>query len=226
MKQYVAALDQGTTSSRCILFDRTQNIVGMAQKEFTQVYPQPGWVEHDPMEIYSSQYGVLSEVLAQTGVPIDEVAGIGITNQRETTVVWDRETGRPVCNAIVWQCRRTAPLCEELKKNADFAAYVRRRTGLLIDAYFSATKIRWILDHVPGAREGAEAGRLLFGTVDSWLIWKLTGGKVHVTDYTNASRTMLYDIENLRWDEEICRRLDIPMEIGRASCRERVSERV
>ena len=213
MKQYVAALDQGTTSSRCILFDRTQNIVGMAQKEFTQVYPQPGWVEHDPMEIYSSQYGVLSEVLAQTGVPIDEVAGIGITNQRETTVVWDRETGRPVCNAIVWQCRRTAPLCEELKKNADFAAYVRRRTGLLIDAYFSATKIRWILDHVPGAREGAEAGRLLFGTVDSWLIWKLTGGKVHVTDYTNASRTMLYDIENLRWDEEICRRLDIPMEM-------------
>nr|WP_326126049.1 glycerol kinase GlpK [uncultured Oscillibacter sp.] len=211
MRQYVAALDQGTTSSRCILFDRAQNIVGMAQKEFTQIYPRPGWVEHDPMEIYSSQYGVLNEVLAQTGVPAEEVAAIGITNQRETTVVWDRETGRPVCNAIVWQCRRTAPLCEELKRDADFADYVRSRTGLLIDAYFSATKIRWILDHVPGAREGAESGRLLFGTVDSWLIWKLTGGRVHVTDRTNASRTMLYDIEHLRWDEEICRRLDIPI---------------
>ena len=211
MRQYVAALDQGTTSSRCVLFDRAQNIVGMAQKEFTQVYPQPGWVEHDPMEIYSSQYGVLNEALAQAGIPTAEVAAIGITNQRETTVVWDRETGRPVCNAIVWQCRRTAALCEELKKDGAFADYVRRRTGLLIDAYFSATKIRWILDNVPGAREGAERGRLLFGTVDSWLIWKLTGGRVHVTDCTNASRTMLYDIENLRWDEEICRRLDIPM---------------
>ena len=211
MRQYVAALDQGTTSSRCVLFDRAQNIVGMAQKEFTQVYPQPGWVEHDPMEIYSSQYGVLNEALAQAGVPAAEVAAIGITNQRETTVVWDRETGRPVCNAIVWQCRRTAALCEELKKDGKFADYVRRRTGLLIDAYFSATKIRWILDNVPGAREGAERGRLLFGTVDSWLIWKLTGGRVHVTDCTNASRTMLYDIENLRWDEEICRRLGIPM---------------
>ena len=211
MRQYVAALDQGTTSSRCVLFDRAQNIVGMAQKEFTQVYAQPGWVEHDPMEIYSSQYGVLNEALAQAGVPAAEVAAIGITNQRETTVVWDRETGRPVCNAIVWQCRRTAALCEELKKDGKFADYVRRRTGLLIDAYFSATKIRWILDNVPGAREGAERGRLLFGTVDSWLIWKLTGGRVHVTDCTNASRTMLYDIENLRWDEEICRRLGIPM---------------
>ena len=211
MKQYVIALDQGTTSSRCILFDREQNIVGMAQKEFTQIYPRPGWVEHDPMEIYSSQYGVLNEVLAQTGVPVEEVAGIGITNQRETTVVWDREIGRPVCNAIVWQCRRTAELCEELKRDREFTAYVRERTGLLVDAYFSATKIRWILDNVPGAREGAEAGRLLFGTVDSWLVWKLTGGRVHVTDCTNASRTMLYDIERLRWDEAICRRLDIPM---------------
>ena len=211
MRQYVAALDQGTTSSRCVLFDRAQNIVGMAQKEFTQFFPKPGWVEHDPMEIYSSQYGVLNEALAQAGVPAAEVAAIGITNQRETTVVWDRETGRPVCNAIVWQCRRTAALCEELKKDGKFADYVRRRTGLLIDAYFSATKIRWILDNVPGAREGAERGRLLFGTVDSWLIWKLTGGRVHVTDCTNASRTMLYDIENLRWDEEICRRLGIPM---------------
>jgi len=211
VKQYVIALDQGTTSSRCILFDRGQNIVAMAQKEFTQFYPRPGWVEHDPMEIYSSQYGVLNEVLAQSGISAEEVAGIGITNQRETTVVWDRDTGRPVCNAIVWQCRRTAPLCQTLKQDADFSSYVRRRTGLLIDAYFSATKIRWILDHVPGAREGAETGRLLFGTVDSWLIWKLTGGNVHVTDYTNASRTMLYDIENLCWDERICRRLNIPM---------------
>ena len=211
MRQYVAALDQGTTSSRCVLFDRAQNILGLAQKEFTQIYPQPGWVEHDPMEIYSSQYGVLNEALAQAGVPAAEVAAIGITNQRETTVVWDRETGRPVCNAIVWQCRRTAPLCEELKRDRDFADYVQGRTGLLIDAYFSATKIRWILDHVPDARRRAEEGELLFGTVDSWLIWKLTGGKVHVTDRTNASRTMLYDIENLRWDEEICRHLDIPM---------------
>ena len=211
VKQYVIALDQGTTSSRCILFDQAQNIVGTAQKEFTQIYPRPGWVEHDPMEIYSSQYGVMNEVLAKTGAGAGEVAGIGITNQRETTVVWDRETGRPVCNAIVWQCRRTAALCEELKRDAAFAAYVQERTGLLIDAYFSATKIQWILDHIPGAREGAAAGRLLFGTVDSWLIWKLTGGKVHVTDYTNASRTMLYDIEHLRWDENICRRLNIPM---------------
>ena len=211
MKQYIAALDQGTTSSRCILFDRAQNIVSMAQKEFTQIYPRPGWVEHDPMEIYSSQYGVMNEALAQAGVPASEVAGIGITNQRETTVVWDRRTGRPVCNAIVWQCRRTAPLCEELKRDGDFADYVRSRTGLLIDAYFSATKIRWILDHIPDARRRAEEGELLFGTVDSWLIWKLTGGRVHVTDRTNASRTMLYDIENLRWDEEICRRLDIPL---------------
>ena len=211
VKQYVIALDQGTTSSRCILFDQAQNIVGTAQKEFTQIYPRPGWVEHDPMEIYSSQYGVMNEVLAKTGAGAGEVAGIGITNQRETTVVWDRETGRPVCNAIVWQCRRTAALCEELKRDAAFAAYVQERTGLLIDAYFSATKIQWILDHIPGAREGAAAGRLLFGTVDSWLIWKLTGGKVHVTDYTNASRTMLYDIEHLRWDESICRRLNIPM---------------
>lgn len=213
MKQYVIALDQGTTSSRCILFDREQNIVGMAQKEFTQVYPRPGWVEHDPMEIYSSQYGVLNEVLAQTGVPVEEVAGIGITNQRETTVVWDRETGRPVCNAVVWQCRRTAELCEELKRDTEFTDYVREHTGLLVDAYFSATKIRWILDHVPGAGEQAEAGRLLFGTVDSWLIWKLTGGRVHVTDYTNASRTMLYDIGRLCWDENICRRLNIPMQM-------------
>ena len=210
MKKYIIALDQSTTSSRCILFDREQNIVEMAQKEFTQHYPHPGWVEHDPMEIYSSQYGVLMEVLAKSGVDVREVAGIGITNQRETTIVWDKTTGRPVYNAIVWQCRRTAPLCEELKADRDFTAYVKDHTGLLVDAYFSATKIRWILDNVPGAREKAGAGELLFGTVDSWLIWKLTGGAVHVTDYTNASRTMLYNIRDLCWDKRICDRLGIP----------------
>lgn len=213
MKKYVIALDQGTTSSRCILFDREQNIIAISQKEFTQHYPKPGWVEHDPMEIYSSQYGVLIEVLAQSGIQADEIAGIGITNQRETTIVWDRDTGRPVYNAIVWQCRRTAQLCEELKRDEVLKAYIQERTGLLIDAYFSATKIKWILDNVPGAREKAMAGKLLFGTVDTWLIWKLTGGRVHVTDFTNASRTMLYDIENLCWDEHICNKLGIPMQI-------------
>ena len=211
MKKYVIALDQGTTSSRCILFDKDQNIVELAQKEFTQQYPHPGWVEHDPMEIYSSQYGVLMEVLAKSGVDVQELAGIGITNQRETAIVWDKETGRPVHNAIVWQCRRTAALCEELKRDTAFTDYVQQRTGLLIDAYFSATKIKWILDNVPGARQQAEAGRLLFGTVDTWLIWKLTGGAAHVTDYTNASRTMLFDIEHLCWDKTICDRLGIPM---------------
>lgn len=211
MKKYVIALDQGTTSSRCILFDKDQNIVELAQKEFTQQYPHPGWVEHDPMEIYSSQYGVLMEVLAKSGVDVQEIAGIGITNQRETAIVWDKETGRPVHNAIVWQCRRTAALCEELKRDTAFTDYVQQRTGLLIDAYFSATKIKWILDNVPGARQQAEEGRLLFGTVDTWLIWKLTGGAAHVTDYTNASRTMLFDIEHLCWDKTICDRLGIPM---------------
>ena len=211
MKNYVIALDQGTTSSRCILFDRNQNIVELAQKEFTQHYPHPGWVEHDPMEIYSSQYGVLMELLAKSGVDVHQIAGIGITNQRETAILWDKETGRPVYNAIVWQCRRTAALCEELKQDAAFTDYVRERTGLLIDAYFSATKIKWILDNVPGARQQAEEGRLLFGTVDTWLIWKLTNGAAHVTDYTNASRTMLFDIENLCWDKTICDRLGIPM---------------
>jgi glycerol kinase len=213
MKQYVIALDQGTTSSRCILFDREQNIVGVAQREFTQIYPKPGWVEQDPMEIWSSQSSVLTEVLAQTGIAPTEVAAIGITNQRETTIVWDKATGRPIYNAIVWQCRRTASLCEELKADEAFSSYIKEHTGLLIDAYFSATKLKWILDHVEGARERAKAGELLFGTVDSWLVWKLTGGKAHVTDYTNASRTMLFDIQNLCWDEEICRRLDIPMEM-------------
>ena len=211
MKQYLIALDQGTTSSRCIIFDRAQQVVGSAQREFTQIYPKPGWVEHDPMEIWSSQLSVLTEALAQTGISPEEVAAIGITNQRETTIVWDRHTGRPVHNAIVWQCRRTAPLCEEMKRDRELTQYIQRRTGLLVDAYFSATKIRWILDHTEGARERAEAGDLLFGTVDSWLVWKLTGGKVHVTDCTNASRTMLFDIQRLRWDEEICKRLSIPM---------------
>lgn len=211
MKKYVIALDQGTTSSRCILFDKEQHMVQAAQKEYTQFYPQPGWVEHDPMEIYSSQYSVLIEVLAKSAVPLEEIAGIGITNQRETTIVWDKTTGKPVYNAIVWQCRRTAKLCEELKKDKEFVEYVSDKTGLLVDAYFSATKIRWILEHVPGAREKAERGELFFGTVDTWLIWKLTNGAVHVTDYTNASRTMLYNIKELCWDERICRKLDIPM---------------
>ena len=170
MKRYIAALDQGTTSSRCILFDREQNIIGSAQRELTQIYPRPGWVEQDPMEIWSTQYSVLTEVLAQTGVAPEELAAIGITNQRETTIVLDKNTGRPICNAIVWQCRRTAALCEELKADAAFSQYVQEHTGLLIDAYFSATKLKWILDHVEGAREKAERGDLLFGTVDSWQI--------------------------------------------------------
>ena len=191
MQKYIAALDQGTTSSRCIIFDKQQNVVGVSQKEYTQLYPQPGWVEHDPMEIYSSQYGVLMEVLAQSGIDPQEIAAIGITNQRETTILWDKNTGRPVYNAIVWQCRRTAGLCEALMKNEELTEYIKETTGLLIDAYFSATKIKWILDHVDGVREKAEKGDILFGTVDSWLIWKLTGGKVHVTDYTNASRYTL-----------------------------------
>ena len=208
--QYVIALDQGTTSSRAILFDREQNIIAMGQKEFTQHYPKAGYVEHDPMEIYSSQYGVMVEVLAKSNVSPEEVAAIGITNQRETTIVWDKETGRPIYNAIVWQCRRTAPICEELKRQG-LEPYIREHTGLLIDAYFSGTKVKWILDNVPDARKMAAEGRLLFGTVDSWLIWKLTGGRVHVTDYTNASRTMLYDIRHMCWDKTICDALEIPM---------------
>jgi glycerol kinase len=213
MKQYLIALDQGTTSSRCILFDREQAVVGMAQQELPQHYPAPGWVEHDPMEIWSSQFSVLTEVLEQTGVSPEEIAAIGITNQRETTLVWDRHTGQPIHRAIVWQCRRTAALCEELKQDRALTQYIQDHTGLLIDAYFSATKLMWILDHVEGARERAEAGDLLFGTVDSWLVWQLTGGKVHVTDRTNASRTMLYDIQNLCWDRHICQRLGIPMQM-------------
>ncbi|PWL62553.1 MAG: glycerol kinase, partial [Oscillospiraceae bacterium] len=209
MKNYVIALDQGTTSSRAIVFDRQQNIVEIAQKEFTQLYPKAGYVEHDPMEIYASQYGVLTEVLARGNIDPAEVAAIGITNQRETTILWDRKTGRPVYNAIVWQCRRTADICEDLKKQG-LEEYIRENTGLLIDAYFSGTKIKWILDHVEGLRERAERGEILFGTVDTWLIWKLTGGEVHVTDYTNASRTMIYNIKTLDWDDTILKALDIP----------------
>ncbi|WP_313120542.1 glycerol kinase GlpK [Proteiniclasticum ruminis] len=210
MKKYVIALDQGTTSSRTIIFDKEQNIVGVAQKEFTQFYPKQGWVEHNPMEIWSSQYGVLNEAMAQAGIRADEVAAIGITNQRETTVVWDKNTGIPVYNAIVWQCRRTSNICDELRAKEGMADYVRENTGLQIDAYFSGTKIKWILDNVEGAREKAEAGDLLFGTVDTWLLWKLTEGRVHATDYTNASRTMIYNIKELKWDEKLLAELNIP----------------
>ncbi|HBW13551.1 MULTISPECIES: glycerol kinase GlpK [Proteiniclasticum] len=210
MKKYVIALDQGTTSSRTIIFDKEQNIVGVAQKEFTQIYPKQGWVEHNPMEIWSSQYGVLNEAMAQAGIRADEVAAIGITNQRETTVVWDKNTGIPVYNAIVWQCRRTSNICDELRAKEGMADYVRENTGLQIDAYFSGTKIKWILDNVEGAREKAEAGDLLFGTVDTWLLWKLTEGRVHATDYTNASRTMVYNIKELKWDEKLLAELNIP----------------
>ena len=209
MKKYVVALDQGTTSSRAVIFDREQNIAGIAQREYTQYYPKEGWVEHDPMEIYASQYGVLIDALLMSGIPAEEIAAIGITNQRETTIVWEKSTGRPVYNAIVWQCRRTAALCEELKAQG-YSELIREHTGLLPDAYFSGTKIRWILDNAAGAREKAEAGELLFGTVDTWLIWKLTGGLVHATDYTNASRTMLFNIHTLQWDEEILKILEIP----------------
>ena len=209
MGQYILALDQGTTSSRAILFDREQNILGVSQKEFTQLYPREGWVEHDPMEIWSSQYAVMMEVVAQSGVAPGEIAAIGITNQRETTIVWDKETGRPVYNAIVWQCRRTAEIVDKLVADG-LDSHIRETTGLIPDAYFSGTKIKWILDHVPGARERARQGKLLFGTVDTWLLWKLTNGAVHVTDYTNASRTMLYDIHALRWDKTLLEELDIP----------------
>ena len=212
MGQYILALDQGTTSSRVILFDREQNILGISQREFTQIYPKEGWVEHDAMEIWSSQYATMMEVIAQSGVDVGDIAAIGITNQRETTILWDKETGRPVYNAIVWQCRRTADIVDGLLADG-LGDHIRETTGLVPDAYFSATKIKWILDHVPGARERAEAGKLLFGTVDTWLVWKLTGGAVHVTDVTNASRTMLYDIHKLDWDDTLLKALDIPRSI-------------
>ena len=208
--KYVLALDQGTTSSRAILFDNEQNIIAVQQREFEQIYPQQGWVEHNPMEIWSTQYGVMNEVVAQSGVDAHDIAAIGITNQRETTILWEKATGRPIYNAIVWQCRRTAPLVDELLQQPGMADYIRENTGLMPDAYFSATKIKWILDNVPGARERAEAGEILFGTVDTWLVWKLTGGRVHVTDRTNASRTMLYNIRTLDWDDTLLKALDIP----------------
>lgn len=212
MDKYIMALDLGTTSCRCIIFDKNGRICSAAQKEFTQYFPQPGWVEHDAEEIWATQTGLMYEAMSKIDITINEIAGIGITNQRETTVLWDKENGRPVHKAIVWQCRRTAGYCDELKK-LGMAEFFRSKTGLVLDAYFSATKLRWLLDNVIGARERAEKGKLLFGTVDSWIIWKLTGGKVHVTDYSNASRTMLFNIHTLKWDEEILRVLKIPQQI-------------
>src|SRR3954463_2662183 len=206
---YILALDQGTTSSRAIVFDHDGAIKGVAQKEFTQIFPTAGWVEHDPREIWASQIGVAVEALGRAQVRPSELAAIGITNQRETTIVWDRDTGEPVCNAIVWQDRRTADYCERLKKEGA-GETIQAKTGLLIDAYFSASKIRWILDNVPGARARADAGALAFGTVDTWLVWKLTNHTVHVTDVSNASRTMLFDIHRLRWDEELLKIFGVP----------------
>lgn len=209
MAKYIMALDAGTTSNRCILFNEKGEICSMAQKEFTQHFPKPGWVEHDAGEIWATQLQVAREAISRIGAKPEEIAAIGITNQRETTIVWDKHTGKPVCHAIVWQCRRTAEYCDSLKERG-LTDKFRKKTGLVIDAYFSATKVKWILDHVEGARERAERGDLLFGTVETWLIWKLTKGKVHVTDYSNASRTMLFNINTLQWDEEILRELDIP----------------
>lgn len=209
MKKYVMALDQGTTSSRCILFDKQGNICSSAQREFKQFYPQAGWVEHDPLEIWSSQLSVAVEAVGKIGAAMDEIATIGITNQRETTIVWNRHTGKPVYPAIVWQCRRTAEQIDKLREEG-YDRIIRKKTGLIPDAYFSGTKLAWILEHVEGAREGAQAGDLLFGTVDTWLIWNLTRGRVFVTDYTNASRTMLFDIHRLEWDDEILHKLRIP----------------
>ncbi len=209
MGNYVISLDQGTTSSRAIIFDKNAEIIARAQMPFRQIYPRPGWVEHDPEEILDTQLRVLTEAFQQSGLSLSDIAGIGITNQRETTIVWNKHTGKPVCNAIVWQCRRTAAECDRLIAEG-FDEYVKGKTGLLIDAYFSATKIAWILDNVPDARRQAEQGDLLFGTVDTWLIWNLTGGRAHVTDYSNASRTMLFDIHNLTWDDRLCEMLNIP----------------
>ena len=210
MNGYVIALDQGTTSSRAIIFDAKGTPVTVAQYPFPQIYPEPGWVEHDPMVILETQLRAMAEAFEKSGLSPTDIAGIGITNQRETTIVWDKNTGKPVYNAIVWQCRRTASICDELKASG-IGEYVRKKTGLLIDAYFSGTKIKWILDNVDGARERAERGELLFGNVDSWLIWNLTGGKAHVSDYSNCSRTMIFDIDELKWDETLCEKLGIPM---------------
>ena len=212
MEKYIMALDQGTTSSRCILFDRQGNICSVSQREFEQIFPQPGWVEHDPMDIWSSQMSVAAEAMGKIGAAPENIAAIGITNQRETTIVWEKSTGRPIYHAIVWQCRRTSHIIDELKAEG-FDGLIRERTGLIPDAYFSATKLKWILDHVEGSRERARKGELLFGTVDTWLIWNMTGGKVHVTDYTNASRTMMFDIHKLEWDKDILEKLDIPEEM-------------
>ncbi len=221
MAKYIMALDAGTTSNRAILFDHDGKIVSVAQREFTQIYPQPGWVEHDANEIWSTMLGVAVETMAKAGVSAEDVAGIGITNQRETTIVWDKETGEPVYNAIVWQCRRTSDYSDSLKAKG-LEDTIRSKTGLVIDAYFSATKLRWILENVEGVRERAERGELLFGTVDTWLIWKLTHGRVHVTDYSNASRTMMFNINELKWDEDILKELGIPMcmlpEVKDSSC--------
>lgn len=209
MSKYIMALDLGTTSCRCILFDKQGQICSMAQKEFTQYYPKAGWVEHDAEEIWATQMGLMFEALGKLDLTMDDVAGIGITNQRETTVVWDKHTGRPIYKAIVWQCRRTAEYCDELKEQG-LAETFRHKTGLVLDAYFSGTKLKWILENVPGARQHAEAGDLLFGTIDTWIIWKLTGGKAHVTDYSNASRTLMFNIHTLEWDDDILKVLNIP----------------
>lgn len=209
MHKYIMAIDQGTTSSRAIIFDALGNPVASGQRQFPQIYPHPGWVEHDPMVILDSQYAAMAEALEKSSLDASDISAIGITNQRETTVIWDRHTGKPLCNAIVWQCRRTAGICEELERNG-LTDFIIDRTGLLIDAYFSGTKIKWILDNIDGARRRADRGDLIFGTIESWLIWNLTGG-VHVSDYSNASRTMLFNINSLEWDEELCRILDIPM---------------
>ncbi len=209
MKKYILSLDEGTTSARAILFDKNANVVSLAQHEFTQIYPQPSWVEHNPMELYSAQYTAITECITKANINPKEIATVGITNQRETTVVWDKTTGEPIYNAIVWQDKRTADICENLKTKG-LEEYISNTTGLKIDAYFSGTKIKWILENIEGAKEKAKNGDLLFGTVDTWLIWKLSGGKIHITDYTNASRTMLFDIHNLCWDEKLLEILDIP----------------
>ncbi len=212
MKKYILALDQGTTSSRAIIFDKKSNIVAVEQQEFTQIYPKPGWVEHDANEIWETQIKVARDVLTKNNISPDEIASIGITNQRETTLIWDKNTGKPIHNAIVWQDRRTASICDELKANGE-EAYVRQNTGLVIDAYFSGTKVKWLLDNVPGARDKAKNGALLFGTIDSWLVWKLTGGQVHITDYSNASRTLLFNIRSLEWDGHMLETLNVPEQI-------------
>lgn len=209
MKKYILTLDEGTTSARAVLFDKGGNAVSAAQREFKQIYPQPGFVEHDPVEIFSVQYAAVTEAITAIGASAEEIAAVGVTNQRETTIIWDKNTGEPIYNAIVWQCRRTSEMCDKLRADG-LEEYIRKTTGLRIDAYFSATKIKWILDNVPGARDRAENGDLLFGTVDTWLIWKLSGGKIHVTDRTNAARTMLYDIHSLTWDKRILEILQIP----------------